>query len=208
MSSDTGRKILSHGAPLILELGLENFTTKKLAQAAGITEATVYKYFQNKHRLLQYYFQLYWTWLEQQVKVFTAIEQDDTQRLVKMVRIIAHIPEVAADPGVISKEVLRQLVINEGTKAYHHVQVDEDNARMFFAPYKQVTKLMAEMIIKLKGEFKHPYSLATTVIEMAHSLAFYQEHLPSLTDHDQLGEENDIEDYLQSILFNTLNINL
>ncbi|MBK7084502.1 MAG: TetR/AcrR family transcriptional regulator [Flavobacteriales bacterium] len=59
-----GTRILTMGIDLMLELGLEAFTFKKLAERMGSTELTVYHYFANKQRLLQYYFQLYWLWLQ------------------------------------------------------------------------------------------------------------------------------------------------
>jgi len=205
-SSVAGRKVLAAGAQLILETGLEAFTAKKLAAAAGITEATVYKYFANKQRLLQYYFQLYWTWLEQQVKVFTAIEMDPHQKLVKAVRVISNTPSVAADPGVITKQVLLELVINEGSKAYHHVQVDEDNAKLFFAPYKSITALLANMIITVQPAEKYPLALATTIIEMSHSLKYYTKHLPALTDFPNETDQVKLDDFLLQLLFNSLKI--
>ena len=205
-SSVAGRKVIASGAKLILETGMEAFTAKKLAAAAGITEATVYKYFANKQRLLQYYFQLYWTWLEQQVKVFTAIETDPLQSLIKAVRVISNIPAVAADPGVISKQDLRDLVINEGSKAYYHAQVDEDNAKRFFAPYKSITALLAEMILAVKPDEKYPLALATTIIEMSHSLKYFAKHLPALTDFPQETDQVKLDDFLLQLLYNSLKI--
>lgn len=205
-SSETGRKVIASGAKLILENGIEAFTAKKLAVDAGITEATVYKYFANKQRLLQYYFQLYWTWLEQQVKVFTAIETDPLQCLVKAVRVISNIPAVAADPGVITKYDLRELVINEGSKAYYHAQVDEDNAKRFFAPYKSITALLATMILAVKPDEKYPLALATTIIEMSHSLKYYAKHLPALTDFPHETDQVKLDDFLLQLLYNSLKI--
>ncbi len=204
LSSEVGKKILSVGAKLILDMGLESFTAKKLAIAASTTEATVYKYFPNKQRLLQYYFQLYWTWLEQQIKVFTAIETDPEEKLRKAVRVVGQIPAVAADPGLVSKEDLRNLVILEGSKAYHHIQVDEDNAKKLFAPFKSVVKLLADMIVTVSPKHPFPFALATTLIEMAHSLEFYQEHLPSLTDFPKDQQNQKLTEFLIQILFNSL----
>lgn len=207
LASTVGRKIILHGAPLFLEQGLEDFTVKKLAVRAGTTEATVYKYFKNKHRLLQYYFQLYWTWLEQQIKVFTAVIDKPEERLMKAVQIICDIPEVAADPGIVTKEDLRALVIAEGSKAYLTHHVDEDNAKKLFAPYKHLVAYLANMIQGASPAVPYPRSLATTIVEMSHSLEFYRMHLPSLTDFP--GETNPaaLKDFISLILTNSLFIN-
>lgn len=204
LSSDKGKAILKEGAPLILSAGLEAFTAKKLAEAAGLTEATVYKYFANKQKLLQYYFQLYWTWLEQQIKVFTAVEDDPYQRLIKAVRILSEMPEVAADPGLVSKDVLRKLLVQEGAKAYHHAEVDADNDKKLFAAYKSVAKVLGEMILEVDPKHPYPLSLATTLLEMSHSLEFYRDHLPSLTDFPGDFNQSKLTGFLMHIVNSSL----
>ena len=61
--TDLGRKIIKHGILLIDELGFEAFTFKKLAKGIQSTEASVYRYFENKHLLLLYLTSLYWEWV-------------------------------------------------------------------------------------------------------------------------------------------------
>ncbi len=200
LSSDKGKAIIKSGAALILQMGLEAFTARKLAEAAGVTEATVYKYFANKQKLLQYYFQLYWTWLEQQIKVFTAVEDDHFQKLNRAVKILSEMPEVAADPGLVSKADLRKLVVMEGAKAYYNIQVDEDNAKKLFAPYKSVTALIAKMILAVDPDQPYPYSLATTLLEMSHSLEYYRDHLPSLTDFPRDKDQSKLTGFLLHIV--------
>jgi len=206
MSSNLGKAILQKGVPLFMELGYEGLTAKKLAASANTTEATVYKYFKNKHRLLQYYFQLYWVWLEQQIKVFTAIIDSPEHKLLKAVDIICQIPEVAADPGVVSKESLRRLVIAEGSKAYLNSHVDDDNDKKLFAPYKNLAGHLGNLILQVKPDEKYPLALATTIIEMAHSLQFYKEHLPALTDFSDQQGAMGLKDFLQTLITNSLNI--
>mgnify|MGYP000556471396 CR=1 FL=1 len=206
LSSDLGQAILQKGVPLFLELGYEGLTAKKLAVEAQTTEATVYKYFKNKHRLLQYYFQLYWVWLEQQIKVFTAIIDTPEDKLLKAVGIICDIPTVAADPGVVSKEDLRSLVVAEGSKAYLSTQVDDDNAKKLFAPYKNLAHHLGQLIQNVQPQEKYPLALATTIIEMSHSLEFYKNHLPALTDFKAGQDKVAIKDFLITLISNSLNL--
>ena len=56
---------------MIDQLGFEQFTFKKLARAIGSTEASVYRYFDNKHRLLTYLIAWYWKWMEYQINYRT-----------------------------------------------------------------------------------------------------------------------------------------
>ncbi len=53
-STELGRNILKHSILLIDKRGFEGFTFKKLAAQTGSTEAGVYRYFENKHKLLVY----------------------------------------------------------------------------------------------------------------------------------------------------------
>ena len=62
--SDLGRLIVKSAIDLIYELGFEQFTFKKLALEIKTTEASVYRYFENKHRLLLYILNWYWCYME------------------------------------------------------------------------------------------------------------------------------------------------
>ena len=69
--SELGRKIILHSIQLIHKNGFEDFTFKKLAKAMGSTEAGIYRYFENKHKLLIYLTAWYWGWLEYQLNFHT-----------------------------------------------------------------------------------------------------------------------------------------
>ena len=52
--SELGRNIIKSSIEMIDEFGLESFTFRKLAIKIKSTEASVYRYFENKHMLLLY----------------------------------------------------------------------------------------------------------------------------------------------------------
>ena len=62
-----GRRIIQHSILLIDEIGIEDFTFKKLAQRISSTEASIYRYFENKHLLLVYLLCWYWEWMKFQI---------------------------------------------------------------------------------------------------------------------------------------------
>jgi hypothetical protein len=70
-SSELGRKIISGSIDLIEQDGFEAFTFRKLAVYIGSTEASVYRYFENKHKILLYITSWYWGWLQYQVWINT-----------------------------------------------------------------------------------------------------------------------------------------
>src|SRR5690349_13984295 len=65
--TELGRNIIQKSIKMIDKLGFEDFTFRKLALAINSTEASVYRYFDNKHKLLIYLIDWYWTWLEYQI---------------------------------------------------------------------------------------------------------------------------------------------
>src|SRR5688572_8963947 len=65
--SALGRKIVREGLVLINKVGFETFTFKKLAIEVNTTEASIYRYFENKHKLLVYLITWYWSFVEYKV---------------------------------------------------------------------------------------------------------------------------------------------
>ncbi len=47
--SDLGKRIIKHSILLIDKIGFEQFNFKKLAEEMKSTEASIYRYFENKH---------------------------------------------------------------------------------------------------------------------------------------------------------------
>ena len=159
--------MLAGGLELINELGLEAFTFRKLAARIGSTEVSLYKYFPNKHRLLQYYFQLYWLWLRRLCGREVERSDDAQDALRRSVEAICGVWPRQTPPLQLDPHALRRLVIEEGMKSYLHKQVDADNARRLFAPYKDLSAFLAERLTACRRDVPMPRSFATTVIEMA-----------------------------------------
>ncbi len=192
-----GPLILVEGLALMNELGLEAFTFKKLAMRIGSTEVSLYKYFPNKQRLLQYYFQLYWLWLRQVCGRHAERSVDPLATVRAVVDALCGVWPKDAPPAQLDPRALRLLVIEEGMKSYLHKNVDVDNARRLFLPYKALSAFIAECLVAYRQDVPMPRSFATTIIEMAHSLPFAMEHLPSLTE---LSNKKDLK-YLSAHLY-------
>ncbi|MBK9274003.1 MAG: TetR/AcrR family transcriptional regulator [Flavobacteriales bacterium] len=200
-STGLGLRVLEEGLGLMNELGLEAFTFRKLADRMGSTEVTLYKYFPNKQRLLQYYYQLYWLWLRQVCGRIAERAHDPREALEDIVEAICGVWPRPLPPLQLDPHALRRLVIEEGMKSYLHKNVDDDNARRLFLPYKELSAFMAERLVACRADVPWPRSFATTVIEMAHSLPFAMEHLPSLTE---LSSRKDLKQLAQHLLHRTI----
>jgi len=194
--SVVGERILSEGLVLMNELGLEVFTFKKLAERAEYTEATIYKYFPNKQRLLQYYFQLYWMWLDTHCQQEGRSLTDAWERLQGDIRSLCGLWAKDAMAAQLDPVALRALVIVEGSKSFLHRNVDEDNKLKLFQPYKDLCAHIAAELKACDRKCKHPRTIATTLIEMAHSLDFAMDHLPALTELSEGGDRKKLAKFL------------
>ena len=199
--SDLGRKIIKHGIQLINTNGFESFTFKKLSEDIGTTEAGVYRYFENKHKLLLYITSWYWSWLEYQINFQTNNIIDPELKLKTVIRLLATSVKDDEQTSHVDESILHKIIISEGSKAYLTKQVGEDNKQQFFKPYKDLCALIGNIILECSPIYKYPKSLASTIIEMAHFQNFFMNNLPSLTDFGIEKEETEIVEYLNDLVF-------
>ncbi len=202
--SELGKNILKHSIELIHKTGFEAFTFKKLAEDIGSTEAGVYRYFENKHKLLVYLAAWYWGWLEFQISFHTNNIKDPAIRLKRVIKLLATAVEDDEQTSHINESLLHQIIISEGSKAYLTKQVGEDNKQQFFKPYKDLCAVVSNIILECNPKYKYPKSLASTIIEMAHFQNFFMNNLPSLTDFGKTKEESEINSFLNDLVFNSL----
>lgn len=199
--SDLGRRILRTGMELMHTLGLEDFTMKKLAQALQTNESSLYRYFESKNRLLQYFFEWYWRWLDSQVYILTQNVDSPRKRLDIVIEVITAQRKAAPiEEYWVQNNLLRNLIVKDGDKAYLTSRVDEDNQHQLFRPYKELCGKIAAMLSELEPAYPFPRSLASTMLEMAHHQFFFMEHLPSLTDFGQTKEEEKIAQFLKDLV--------
>lgn len=203
-SSDLGKNILKHSIQLIHRAGFEAFTFKKLAEDIGTTEAGIYRYFENKHKLLVYLTAWYWGWLEFQISFHTNNINDPVVKLKRVIKLLTTTVEDDEQTSYINESLLHQIIISEGSKAYLTKQVGEDNKQQFFKPYKDLCAVVGSIISDCNPAYKYPKSLASTIIEMAHFQNFFMNHLPSLTDFGKTKEESEIVSFLNDLVFSSL----
>ncbi|MFK8161240.1 MAG: TetR/AcrR family transcriptional regulator [Lewinella sp.] len=186
--TELGRRILQTSIKLLDELGLEAFTFKKLAGALGSAEASIYRYFSNKHQLLLYLVSWYWDWVHHLVNQAVAGKLTAPERLRAAIKSLTQ--PFLANPEVpyIDERLLHQIVINEGSKAYHTKAVDQENNKGLFLGYKSLSSEIGTLILEIKPDFPYPRTLATNLFEMAHNHPYFAEHLPKLTDIKKGGD--------------------
>lgn len=181
-SSELGQTIIKRTIDLLAETGLENFTFKKLASEIGTSEASIYRYFDNKHKLLTYLVGWYWSWVEYQIAFNTNNLPSPEEKLRIAIHIVTS-PVPATNEGFsFSIKNLHQIVLTESPKTYLSASVDEENSHGYFKDYKNVVKRISEFIHEINPDYKFPHSIISTVVEGSHQQQFFAAHLPSLTD--------------------------
>ena len=200
-----GKKIVKNGLTLINKLGFEEFTFKKLSVEISTTEASIYRYFENKHRLLVYLVNWYWSYLEYKVIFQT---NNITNPEVKLKTIIKLLVEDPGNKGLnsdfISEQEAYQLIMWESSKSYLTRNISKDNKDRLFKPYKDLCERISSIIKEYNPKYKFPHSMASTILEMAHSQKFFMKNLPALTDFSKEQDDKKIILFLESLLFNSI----
>jgi AcrR family transcriptional regulator len=181
-SSDLGRKIVEHSILLIDEIGFDSFTFKKLGSAIGSNESSVYRYFENKHKLLLYLTSWYWGWLEYKLVLATNSISSPSERLLRAIEIVAAPVREDSSYSHINEMLLNKIVINEYSKSYLTKEVDKENKDGYFSIYKRLITRLRDLIKGVCPSYKYPASLASTVVEGVMHQHFLKEHFVSITD--------------------------
>ena len=181
--TELGRKIVKQSIVMIEEMGLENFTFKKLSEAIDSTEASIYRYFENKHRLLVYLIAWYWNWTEYKIEFETNNIKDPYERLATAIRLVTEKKQQDMMFPSIDEVALQRIVINESDKTYLTKQVDDDNKEGLFRGFKSLCKRIADIVKEINPDYAYAHALISTTLQAAHQQVFYAEHLPSLTEH-------------------------
>lgn len=184
-SSDLGKRIIEQSILMIDEMGFESFTFRKLGEQIKSNESSIYRYFENKHKLLLYLTSWYWGWLEYKMVFATNGIADRREKLRKAIEILTQTVQQDITFSHIDEVLLSKIVINEYSKSYLTKEVDQENKDGYFIIYKRLVNRLYEMIVSLDSDYPYPSSLASTVLEGSLHQYFLKEHFPMLTDCNQ-----------------------
>lgn len=194
-----GRSILRNSIILIDELGFEHFTFKKLAFHIKSTEASVYRYFENKHLLLLYFYNWYWEYLYANIQ--TKLENENSSSEKLKIAIDGILFSIRKNPEIdfIDEDILHRIMVSQADKVLRIKEVTEENRNGFFLAYKKVVKSIADIILEIEPNFPYARILASTLMEIPNQQLYYAENLPSLTNL-QHNEDNQFE--IQKVMEN------
>ncbi|MFN6947237.1 MAG: TetR/AcrR family transcriptional regulator [Cytophagaceae bacterium] len=206
--TELGRKIIQKSIDMIDKIGFEQFTFKKLALAIQSTESSIYRYFENKHRLLIYIISWYWAWLNYRIDFQTNNISDHQKKLKIIIKEVAESSKPDASFIHINENTLHRIVVAEAVKVYLTKDVDSDNKDGFFKEYTLLCRKIAELISKINPNYKYAHSLAGTIIETAHQQLFFAWHFKTITEmnNNNLVYKN-IAEFIEHIAFSAINSN-
>lgn len=203
--SQLGKRIIKYSILLIDEIGFEAFNFKKLANKMESTEASVYRYFENKHKLLLYLVSWYWVWLSFLIDINTTNIDDPKHRLQKVIDTLVYASQENPSIDYVNESVLHRIIISEGSKTYHIKEVDKEHKEGLFTNYNNLVSKIAEIISAVSPEFPYPRTLSSNLFEMANNQIYFAQHLPNLTDiqlHNNVY--NEVKEMLRHFVFTLL----
>jgi AcrR family transcriptional regulator len=203
-STEIGKQILKQGIQLLFKIGYEQFTFKKLATEINSTEATIYRYFENKHMLLIYLTDWYWSFVEFQVLFSINNLTDPKQKIKTVIDLLVWEDNASTFQSELDITSLYYIVIAEGSKTYLSREVDEHNTKQLYKPFKDLCGRIASIFLEYNPNFKAPASLASTLVTTAHLQYFFMQHLMRLSDCSKDKNPKDIEVYLETLVFGAL----
>ena len=184
-TSDLGKKIIEESIVLIEAIGFEHFTFKKLGEKIGSNESSVYRYFENKHKLLVYLTSWYWGWVEYKLAFGTSNMEDSLEKLKRAITIITQENTDDLNTPYVNEAILHKIIVSEFTKTLLTKQVDQENKEGYFLVFKRVIYRLSEIITENNSEYLFSKSLASTIVLGALSQQFMQEHLKTITNCNQ-----------------------
>lgn len=197
-TSTLGKKILEHSILLIDKIGFESFTFKKLGQSIGSNESSVYRYFENKHKLLLYLSSWYWSWMEYRMALATLNVEPPLKRLHIAIGKITEAVKDDDNTTFIRESVLNRIIIAEFTKTFLTKEVDEENRQGFFLVYKSVINRLAALISDVNPDYPYIKSLASSIVEGALHQRYLKDHFTTITDFCK-KEKNITAFYIENI---------
>lgn len=203
-TSDLGKRIIENSILLIDEIGFESFTFKKLGVKIGSNESSIYRYFDNKHKLLLYLTSWYWSWVEYQLVFSTLNISNSKDKLQRAIEIITRPIQLDNRYSHINEMILNKIIINEFSKSYLTKEVDKENKEGYFEVYKRLISRIKDIISECQPNYKYSLSLASTLIEGSLYQHFLKDHFISITD---CNSDNALTEFFTHLIFNSIKNN-
>lgn len=202
-TTELGKNILKESIILIDELGFDHFTFKKLGEKIGSNESSIYRYFENKHKLLMYLSSWYWSWIEYRLVFSTSNISNSKQQLMKAISVVTEKIEDDESTSYINESILNRIIITEFTKTFLTKQVDDEIRDGFFMVYNRVINRIIKMLHVLVPNYPFAKSFVSDMVEGSLHQHFLSSHLKTITDCNETVSPTDYYIDLTNRLLNS-----
>lgn len=200
-TSALGKKILKNSIILMDEIGFEAFTFKKLGASIDSTESSIYRYFENKHKLLVYLSTYYWSWTEYNLVISTTNISDPLEKLIRGINVITQLVQDDPKTPHIDEAILGRIIVSEFNKTLFTKEVDYENNEGYFLVYKRIIHRLIEMIEKVNPSYPYAKTLASSIVDGNLHQNYLKEHFKTLTD---LSENQSIAKFYRDMVVKIL----
>ncbi|HEY0654385.1 MAG TPA: TetR/AcrR family transcriptional regulator [Chryseosolibacter sp.] len=203
--SAVGQAIIRHSVALIDRDGFDNITFKKLAEAIDSTEATIYRYFENKFRLLQYLIVWHWTSVNFEIDYHVNNIAAPQDKLKICLQVLAGMRK-PFNATIIDQQALNRVVIAEFDKFYLSKTIDRDYEEGLLDPFNETCQRIAALVKQINPKYPFPHSLISTAINAARHQVYFSKHLPQLCDikNDERTLHDRLYKFLEGFVLTTI----
>jgi AcrR family transcriptional regulator len=203
-STELGKKIIEQSILLIDEIGFDSYTFRKLGDRIGSNESSIYRYFENKHKLLLYISAWFWGWTEYHMVFKTHSILDTEDKLKSAIYMLTR--DISNDTNFmhVNEEALFRIMISEFSKSYLTKEVDQENKEGYFALYKRIVLRLASIMEEVNPKYPFARSLSSTVVEGALHQHYLKQHFKSITN---CNPDFTPTDFYTDLVFRTLKAN-
>ena len=201
LSSALGKRILKESLALIEVKGIEAFNFKMLSSKVECTEAAIYRYFENKNKLLLYYINWYWGWLEYNLVYCTANLESPADKLKMAISLLVEGP-LYQENQYLNIHSLNRVVWEESNKSFMIRELKSDTKSKMLQQFYDFSERLKDLIIAYKPDFPFPKVLVSTLIWSSILNTFSQRDMADLIEENFNGQNK--VDFYYNMVFNSL----
>jgi AcrR family transcriptional regulator len=180
---------------------IEYLLHKVLSFRVGCTEAAIYRYFENKNKLLLYFINWYWGWLEHNLVYGTANLKNPEGKLKMAITLLVEGP-MYKENFYLNINALRKVVFEESTKSFMNQELKKQRNGRMMHQYYDFSYRLKDLIILYKPDYPFPKALISTFIWSSILNNFNQEYMIDLIEENFNGQNK--VDFYYNLVFNSL----
>ena len=173
LSSALGKEILKESLALIEARGIEAFNFKMLSTHVACTEAAIYRYFENKNKLLLYFINWYWGWLEHNLVYSTANLESPAGKIKMAINLLVEGP-IYMENIYLNINSLNKVVLEGSNKSFMTKDLNSGVKRRMLHQFYDFSERLKDLIILYKPDYPYPKVLVSTLIWSSNLNAFSQ----------------------------------